>query len=155
WVGGYPVLGYDVAPGGGRLVVNPQEAEQVRAIFAHFAQQGSIPATLAEIERKGWRLKSWTRASGQFREGGIFGEPSLRRLLSNVTYKGAVRHKGHVYPGEQEAIVADAVWEQAQCLVKQPGSIARGGLRNKHLALLSGLLYCTACQARMVYSYAM
>lgn len=26
WVGGCPVLGYDVAPGGGRLVVNEPEA---------------------------------------------------------------------------------------------------------------------------------
>ena len=27
-------------------------------------------------------------------------------------------------------------------------------MRNKHLALLSGLLYCECCQARMVYAYA-
>jgi site-specific DNA recombinase len=33
WVGGMPVLGYDVAPQGGRLIVNRQEAEQVRNIF--------------------------------------------------------------------------------------------------------------------------
>jgi site-specific DNA recombinase len=26
WVGGTPVLGYDVAPGGGRLVINEKEA---------------------------------------------------------------------------------------------------------------------------------
>ena len=36
WVGGYPVLGYDVDPAGGRLIVNQEEAEQVRAIFALF-----------------------------------------------------------------------------------------------------------------------
>jgi site-specific DNA recombinase len=29
WVGGCPVLGYDVDPGGGRLVVNEEEAERV------------------------------------------------------------------------------------------------------------------------------
>ncbi|MEA3075028.1 MAG: site-specific recombinase, partial [Alphaproteobacteria bacterium] len=34
WIGGIPVLGYDVAPEGGRLVVNPAEAEQVRDIFS-------------------------------------------------------------------------------------------------------------------------
>jgi len=148
------VLGYDVVPGGGRLVVNPEEAERVRAIFAHFEQQGSIPATLAEIQRQGWRLKSWTRESGQFREGGTFGERSLRRLLNNVIYKGAVPHKGQLYPGEHQAIVDDSVWERAQRRVKEMVPIARGGLRNKHWALLSGLLYCTSCQARMVYSYA-
>jgi site-specific DNA recombinase len=34
WIGGTPPLGYDVAPGGGRLVVNEAEAAQVREIFA-------------------------------------------------------------------------------------------------------------------------
>src|ERR1700686_2334163 len=33
WVGGIPVLGYDVDPGGGRLVVNEKEARRVREIF--------------------------------------------------------------------------------------------------------------------------
>ncbi len=34
WTGGTPRLGYDVAPEGGRLLVNREEAEQVRAIYA-------------------------------------------------------------------------------------------------------------------------
>ena len=70
WVGGCPVLGYDVDPGGGRLVVNEAEAERVRAIFALFAETGSAQQTLAEIERRGWRLKSWIRKTGEFRSGG-------------------------------------------------------------------------------------
>ena len=41
WVGGCPVLGYDVDPGGGRLVVNEEEAERVRAIFALFEEHRS------------------------------------------------------------------------------------------------------------------
>ena len=40
WVGGCPVLGYDVDRGGGRLVVNEAEAEQVRAIFTVFEETG-------------------------------------------------------------------------------------------------------------------
>ena len=61
WVGGRPVLGYDVSPGGGALVVKEGEAEQVRSIFQLFEQHRSALGTLAEIERRGWRLKSWTR----------------------------------------------------------------------------------------------
>ena len=38
WMGGVPVLGYDVAPGGGRLVVNNEEAERVRAIFTLYLE---------------------------------------------------------------------------------------------------------------------
>ena len=34
WVGGIPPLGYEVATGGGRLVVNAEEAEVVREVFS-------------------------------------------------------------------------------------------------------------------------
>jgi hypothetical protein len=40
-----------------------------------------------------------------------------------------------------------------QSLITPRESFARGRLRNKHLALLSGLLYCEFCATRMVYSY--
>jgi len=33
WTGGHPLLGYDVAPDGGRLIVNEDEARRVAAIF--------------------------------------------------------------------------------------------------------------------------
>src|ERR1700684_3780480 len=59
WTGGSPVLGYDVDPAGGRLVVNEEEAKQVRAIFSLFEQNESILQTLAEIRKQGWRLRSW------------------------------------------------------------------------------------------------
>ncbi len=153
WVGGCPVLGYGVDPGGGRLVVNEAEAEQVRAIFALFAETGSLQQTLAEIERRGWRLKSWTCKSGEFHTGGRFTLSALRRLLSNILYTGVVRHLGKVYPGEHTAILEPDQWERAQNLI--PQSIhPRGGMRNKHQALLQGLLHCECCAAPMVYSYA-
>src|SRR6202011_4607296 len=34
WAGGRPLLGFDVDPRGGRLLVNADEAERVREIFA-------------------------------------------------------------------------------------------------------------------------
>ena len=154
WVGGCPVLGYDVDPGGGRLTVNEQEAEQVRSIFALFEKHRSAILTLAEIERRGWRLKSWTRKTGEFRAGGPFAKTSLRRLLTNILYTGAVRHKGQPYPGEHPAIVEPGLWQSVQELIGHRATFARGKARNKHQALLSGLLYCDACETRMVYSYA-
>ena len=51
WVGGCPVLGYDVDLAGGQLVVNEEEAERVRAIFALFEETRSALVTLVEIER--------------------------------------------------------------------------------------------------------
>jgi site-specific DNA recombinase len=154
WVGGCPVLGYDVDPAGGRLVVNEEEAERVRSIFALFEQHRSLLLTLIEIERRGWRLKSWMRKTGQFRAGGPFALNSLRRLLTNILYTGAILHKYQPYPGEHEAILAPGTWERVQTLIAQRPTFARGRARNKHLALLNGLLYCESCGTRMVYTYA-
>ena len=154
WVGGCPVLGYDVDPGGGRLVVNEAEAEQVRAIFTIFEETRSAVRTLEEIQRRGWRRKSWTRKRGEFREGGAFDLNSLRRVLNNILYMGSIRHKGQAYPGEHAAILPPEQWERVQDLIAQRPAVVRGNLRNKHLALLSGLLHCECCAAPMLYAYA-
>jgi site-specific DNA recombinase len=153
WVGGCPVLGYDVDPAGGRLFINESEADRVREIFTLFEQYRSAIPTLTEIDRRGWTLKSWTPQSGKFRAGAPFAQNSLRRLLTNVLYTGAVCHKGHQYPGEHGAIVDIGTWKRVQALLKQSPAFAAGRARNKHNALLSGLLYCEACGTRMVYSY--
>lgn len=154
WVGGYPVLGYDVDPAGGRLIVNQEEAERVRAIFALFEKHRSVACTLAEIERRRWTLKSWTRKNGEFRPGGPFAKSSLLRLLTNPLYIGKVRHKGQDYPGEHAAIVDQGRWERVQAVITDRATIAPAPrARNKHNALLGGLLYCESCAARMVYSY--
>src|SRR4051812_29191617 len=154
WLGGCPVLGYDVGPGGGALVVNQEEAETVRSIFMLFEQHRSALGTLAEIERRGWRLKSWTRQTGDFRQGSPFDKNSLRRLLTNVLYIGSIQHIGQIYPGEHAAIVERGSWDRVQEMITQRATFARGKARNKHNALLSGLLHCNSCGTRMTYSYA-
>jgi site-specific DNA recombinase len=52
WVGGVPVLGYDIIAGGGRLIVNDKESRRVRDIFALFAEHQSLSAVVAELERR-------------------------------------------------------------------------------------------------------
>lgn len=65
WIGGTPPLGYDVAPGGRRLLINDAEAAQVREIFALYARyQGLIPVA-EELNRRDWRTKHWTSRSSR------------------------------------------------------------------------------------------
>ena len=114
WVGGTPVLGYDIAATGGKLLVNPEEAERVRAIFELYLQHGSLEAVLAELQPRQWTTKSWRTRDGNEHAGQPFTKAGLERLLRNVLYVGRVVHHGESYAGEQEAIVELAVWERVQ-----------------------------------------
>jgi site-specific DNA recombinase len=60
WVGGHPVLGYDIDPKGGRIIVNPAEAEQVRTLFGLYLAKGSTLPALQETQRVGLVSKRWT-----------------------------------------------------------------------------------------------
>jgi hypothetical protein len=114
WVGGRPVLGYDVAKTGGKLVVNVEEARQVQSIFALYLQHRSVEAVLAEMQTRLWTTKRWRTRDGQEHLGRSFTKPIVMRLLRNVVYLGKVSHQDAVYPGEHEAIVEPAIWERAQ-----------------------------------------
>jgi site-specific DNA recombinase len=154
WVGGTPVLGYDIDPAAKKLVINPEEAEQVRAIFAIFEERGSVLQTLIEIERHGWQTKSWNLKTGKFRPGRSFVLNAVRRMLTNPLYTGLVEHRGEMYAGEHAAIIPADAWKRVQKLITPREGVARGRARNKHQALLNGLLYCESCGTQMVYSYA-
>ena len=67
WVGGKPVLGYDVAPQGGSLVVNEGEARHVREIFALYLELGSLIPVVEELDRREWRMKLWQANHGNER----------------------------------------------------------------------------------------
>jgi DNA invertase Pin-like site-specific DNA recombinase len=131
WVGGTPVLGYDIAAGGGKLVVNPEEARRVQEIFTLFLEHRSLNAMLAEMDERQWTTKRWSPRDGAERPGHQFTKASLERLLGNVVYLGKVSHQGQVYPGEHEAIVEQPVWDRAQVQLakdrKESGVAASAG----------------------------
>jgi site-specific DNA recombinase len=84
WVGGTPGLGYDVDPGGGRLLINEKEARRVREIFTLYRSHHSLTAVVSELNRKDWKTKSWKSKSGIRRAGRPFTKDSLRRMLMKV-----------------------------------------------------------------------
>jgi len=63
WVGGTPVLGYNVDPAGGRLIVNEKESRRVQDIFALFLEHHSLLPVVAELARRRWKTKSRTSQS--------------------------------------------------------------------------------------------
>jgi site-specific DNA recombinase len=149
WTGGMPLLGYDVDPRRSTLIVNEEEAVQVRAIFELYLEHLSLLATIREIDARSWTNKRWTTRKGHQRGGKTFTKTSLYKLLTNVTYVGKLKYKAEVHPGEHAAILGDEVWQQTQLLLRRNGCTGGGAVRNKFGALLKGILHCSACNCAM------
>jgi site-specific DNA recombinase len=152
WVGGKPLLGYDVDPRGCKLVVNEEEAVRVQAIFElYLKHQGLIPV-VQELEKRGWLTKRWQTRKGHFRGGHRFTKTSLHHLLTNPVYLGKVKYKKEVHPGEHQAIIPPEIWQQVQDLLHQqsPGTTAR----TESHALLKGILRCKPCGFAMTPAFA-
>jgi len=151
WVGGMPILGYDVDPKGGRLLVN--EAERVRTIFDLYVEKGSLIETLREINQRRWTTKRWVTKDGRARGGSPFDKNGLFYLLTRMTYIGKVDYDGSIYLGEHPPIVDEVVWQKVQRLLKRNGRAGGREARNKYGALLRGLLWCRPCGCAMSHSY--
>src|SRR5580698_10040490 len=64
WTGGMPLLGYDVDPRRSTLIVNEEEATQIRAIFELYLEHQSLITTIRELDGRGWTNKHWTTRKG-------------------------------------------------------------------------------------------
>jgi site-specific DNA recombinase len=153
WTGGSPVLGYDVDPRGGRLVVNEDEAARVRAIFDLYLEHHSIMAVVREVNGCGWTTKRWTTKDGREHVGRPLGKGDIHKILTNVIYTGQVNHKGAIYPGEHPAIIDTSAFQKANERLAHNGITGGKEVRNKYGALLRGLLYCDACGTAMHHTY--
>jgi len=153
WSGGFPILGYDVDRERMRLVVNEKEAERVRAIFDLYLEHSSLITVSRILSRRGWTTKSWTSRKGVPLGGGEFNKNNLHALLTNVLYTGVVKYKQERHPGEHEAIIDSATFEKVQKTLRANGSSGGMHVRNKHGALLKGLLRCAPCNAAMTHCF--
>lgn len=154
WMGGKPLLGYDllIAPGGSKLAVNVDEAARVRAIFDLYLKHERIAAVLQELDRRAWRTKAWVTRKGTPCGGRPFDKVTLFRFLTNPTYLGKVRHRDDLYDGEHAGIVDAEIWRRVQALLERNGRTGGGIVKNKYGALLKGLLRCVPCDSAMVHS---
>ena len=153
WVGGMPVLGYDVDPRGRRLVVNEEEAARVRGIFELYLEHQALMPTVKVLATREWGSKLWITRKGIERGGKPFGKTSLHKLLTNIIYLGKVRYKDEIYEGEHNAIVSNELWRRVQEVLRRNGVNGGKTVRNKYGALLKGLLHCTHCGCGMFHTY--
>jgi len=147
WVGGMPLLGYNVVDS--KLVVDPHEAEQVRQIFGLYLEHEGLLPVVEELARRDWRTKRWTTRSGKQRGGRPFDKNSLWYLLTNITYVGKLRYKEEVHNGEHQAIISDELWQRVQTKLHNHGRTGGTKVRNRFGAILKGLIHCVPCGCAM------
>jgi site-specific DNA recombinase len=112
WMGGTVPFGYEVHER--KLVVNQAEAQTVKQLFQRYLELGSVRLLYADLARRGVISEVRVSKNGNSQGGKPFSRGALYHLLSNPIYVGEVRHKQERYPGQREAIMSRALWEQVQ-----------------------------------------
>lgn len=153
WVGGMPILGYDVDSTRSRLIVNEDEASRVREIFNLYLSERGLLPVVQELARRGWGNKRWTTKKGIERGGSPFDKVTLYRCLTNFLYIGKVEYKGELYKGEHQGIVDEDVFIKVRTMLRENRRNGGAEVRNRYGALLKGLLYCGSCKTTMIHYY--
>ena len=153
YVGGRPLLGYDVDREKMCLVVNPEETKLVRHIFQRFCQVGSCMKVAHELNATNQRMKAWTTRKGRAMGGDTWLKTDVHHLLTNRRYIGLVPHKNETFKGEHEAIIDRKTWDRVQGILSTNRHARANQTRKSTAAILKGLLRCGHCDAAMVPTY--
>ncbi|AMU95501.1 hypothetical protein AOA14_12870 [Sphingopyxis terrae subsp. terrae NBRC 15098] len=139
WMGGPVPLGYVARDR--KLIIEPQEAEQVRHIMRRYLVLGSVRMLVEELNADGYRTKVQNRTSGPHKGGCLYRRGTIYHLLANRMYRGDIVHKGEAFPGEHEPVVSEELWNEVQRTLanrSQGGSSQHGA---RWPSLLINLLY--------------
>ena len=125
----------------------------MREIFDLYVRLGSLFPVLEELERRQWRNKGWTTKKGQRIAAPKFDRSNLYSLLCNPIYLGKIKHKSQIYDGIHEPIISEEVFGKVQRQMQQNRRRGGADVRNRHGALLRGVLFCKACNRAMTHTF--
>jgi DNA invertase Pin-like site-specific DNA recombinase len=129
FMGGNPPYGYK--PKDRKLVIDEEEAKNVRWIFSRFLEIGSATELARETTRRGIRTPRGNAMSKNF----------LYRILNNRVYIGEAVHKGTGYAGEHQRLIDQKTWDRVHSILQESPRIRANNSRTETPALLKGLLY--------------
>ncbi len=128
WMGGGNTpYGYRYDKELGTLVIVPEEAEKVKEIFRLYIEEKWSPQKIAN-------------------HLGFKGERIVTQILRRKSLTGCTIYLGKEYRGEHKPIISLDRWNEAQAELEK-----RSVHRGESNYLLSGLLYCSVCGAKMRY----
>ena len=111
WMGGGLPRGYRVEDR--KLIVVPEDAEQVRTIFRMYLDLPSVRELALALRKMGMKSKGTPGRPSAYMSRG-----ALHNLLKSPIYIGMLHHRGALYPGQHEAIVDKDVWDEVQAKLK-------------------------------------
>ena len=127
WPGGGIVpFGYQYDSKSNTLVVIDEQAEKVREVFSRYLS-GESPAVIAQSL-------------------GFRSERIVSQMLKRKSLTGVIEYNGRIYNGLHQPIIDAELFEKTQREIEK-----RSVFKGKGNYLLSGLLYCGDCGARMRY----
>ncbi len=127
WMGGDGIpFGYDYDKAKGILVPN-EHAEDVRQIF--------------DLYIEGY---STTRLAKMF---DVASDRHITQILDRITYLGKIQYKGEIFEGQHEAIIDEQTFKRVQ--IERQKRSTKNVITSSYL--LTGLLYCGKCGAKMRY----
>ena len=138
WVGGVVPLGYRVE--NRKLVIQEQEAETVRLIFASYLKLGSLPALQSDLRERGVRTRPRVLSSGRQIGGISLTIGPLNHILRNRVYLGEINHQKHSYKGEHQAVIDPPLFDEVQTKLSQ-NLVQRRKDRLASDALLTGRIF--------------
>lgn len=127
WMGGNGTpFGYDYDANQDILIPN-EHAEDVKSIYDLYLQGYST-----------------TRLAKMFP---VSGDRQITLILDRITYTGKISYNGEIFQGRHEAIIDEETWQKVQA------ERSRRSTKNVVTSnyLLTGLVYCGKCGAKMRY----
>lgn len=132
--GGTDPIGYDYKEG--QLIVNEDEAYQVKVVYEMYAAGSSMTEISWHMQRQGYQTK----------HGGWNYISTIANVLDNPLYAGLIHFDGVVVPGSHKPIVGMALNRKVKAMRERSKIMAYKQTDSKHL--LTGLVFCYKCGAR-------
>lgn len=136
FMGGQPPYGYIHNSATKSLEIDESQSQVVRFIYDEYSKGKYGYRSVAD-------LLNARNIPAPMRDTWI--EETVRKILINPFYGGYLPHKGELHLGKHQAIITPEKWQEVQQLISErnvPKAHANSGL-------LSGLVYCGECGARM------
>lgn len=128
---GYKIFGYDTDPETRRYIINEEEAECVKEVFARCLAGESLNSIARSMAARGWRTSTGRPVDYNW----------AYRLISNKAYTGLYKWGDIEVEGGMPVVIDPETFKRAQC-------VPRVKIRSEeHWAdyKLSGKLYCGIC----------